>query len=74
LIPPTAAEPAPAPAPYAARAFESQLQDAMRREERPVEVPTPGFVASQERPKKSRFLFRNLIVAGFAVLASRFLR
>jgi uncharacterized coiled-coil protein SlyX len=80
LIPPAAAEPAPTlTSPYAARAFESQLQDAMRREpipqpDRPVEVPTPSFVASQERPKKSRFLFRNLIVAGFAVLASRFLR
>ncbi|HEY4089373.1 MAG TPA: hypothetical protein VGM43_25765 [Bryobacteraceae bacterium] len=79
LIPSPAAEPAPPPAPYAARAFESQLQDAMRRDslpkpELPVEVPTPAFIASQERPKKSRFLFRNLIVAGFAVLASRFLR
>src|SRR6185312_3325142 len=72
---PAAAEPAPPPA----RAFESQLQDAMRRDsisqpDRPVEVPAPAFVASQERPKKSRFLFRNLIVASFAVLASRFLR
>ncbi len=78
LIPPVAAEPAPAPSPYAARAFESQLQDAMRgsvsKPEQAVEIPTPTFVASQERPKKSRFLFRNLIVAGFAVLASRFLR
>jgi uncharacterized coiled-coil protein SlyX len=77
LIPPTVAEPAPAP--YAARAFESQLQDAIRRDsilqpELPVEVPAPAFVANQERPKKSRFLFRNLIVAGFAVLASRLLR
>jgi len=81
LIPPAVAEPAPAPPPalYAPRAFESQLNEAMRRDsipqpDRPVEIPTPAFVASQERPKKSRFLFRNLIVAGFAVLASRFLR
>lgn len=72
LIPP-AAESAAA-APPAARAFESQLQDAMKREERTVEVPAPSFAVSEERPKKSRFLFRNLIVAGFAVLASRFLR
>ena len=80
FISPAAAEPAPPPpTPYAARAFESQLQDAMRRDpmpqtDRPVEIPAPTFAASQERPKKSRFLFRNLIVAGFAVLASRFLR
>ncbi|HVW11610.1 MAG TPA: hypothetical protein VHC90_23665 [Bryobacteraceae bacterium] len=67
LIPPTAAEPAP-------RAFESQLQQAMRRDEPPVKVPAPTFAAAEERPKKSRFLFRNLIVAGLAVLASRFLR
>jgi uncharacterized coiled-coil protein SlyX len=74
LIPPTAAETAAPPAPYAARAFESQLQDAMRRDEPSVEVPAPAFAASEARPKKSRFLFRNLMVAGFAVLASRFLR
>jgi uncharacterized coiled-coil protein SlyX len=74
LIPPAAAEPAPSPAPYAVRAFESQLQDAMRRDDRAVEVPAPSFAASEARPKKSRFLFRNLMVAGFAVLASRFLR
>jgi uncharacterized coiled-coil protein SlyX len=65
LIPPTAAEP---------RAFESQLQDAMRRDEPTVEVPAPSFAAAEARPKKSRFLFRNLVVAGLAVLASRFLR
>src|SRR6185312_14335045 len=65
LSPPTAAEP---------RAFESQLQDAMRRDEPAVEVPAPAFAAAEERPKKSRFLFRNLVVAGLAVLASRFLR
>jgi uncharacterized coiled-coil protein SlyX len=76
LITPAAAEPAftPPAAPYAARAFESQLQDAMRRDERSPDVPAPAFTAGEERPKKSRFLFRNLIVAGFAVLASRFLR
>jgi uncharacterized coiled-coil protein SlyX len=83
LIPATNAEPA-APAPYAARAFEAQLQDAMQRDsiqrgpapqpDRPVEVPAPAFAATEARPKKSRFLFRNLMVAGFAVLASRFLR
>ncbi|HEU5021180.1 MAG TPA: hypothetical protein VFT60_04795, partial [Bryobacteraceae bacterium] len=54
-------------------AFESQLQDAMRPEEPPVEVPAPSFAAAEERPKRSRFLFRNLVVAGLAVLASRFL-
>jgi uncharacterized coiled-coil protein SlyX len=54
--------------------FESQLQDAMRREEPAVEVPAPSFAAAEERPKRSRFLFRNLVVAGLAVLASRFLR
>jgi uncharacterized protein YPO0396 len=77
LIPPAAPEPAavPQPAPYAARGFESQLQDAMQRRDEPaVEVPAPAFAAGEERPKKSRFLFRNLIVAGLAVLASRFLR
>jgi uncharacterized coiled-coil protein SlyX len=72
LIPPAAAEPAPAP--YAAHAFESQLQEAIRREEPAVQVPAPSFASAEERPKKSRFLFRNLVVAGFAVLASRFLR
>jgi uncharacterized coiled-coil protein SlyX len=72
---PPAAEAKPAePAPYAARAFESQLQDAMRREEPPVDVPAPAFAAGETHPKKSRFLFRNLMVAGFALLASRFLR
>ncbi|HVV46675.1 MAG TPA: hypothetical protein VHC72_15785 [Bryobacteraceae bacterium] len=72
LIPPVA-EPAPVPPP-APRAFESQLQDAMRRDKPAMEVPAPAFAAAEERPKKSRFLFRNLIVAGLAVLASRFLR
>lgn len=67
LIPPAAGDPAP-------RAFASQLQDAMRRDEPAVKVPAPAFAAAEERPKKSRFLFRNLIVAGFAFLASRFLR
>ncbi len=59
--------------------FESQMQEAMRREpvvpilrnEKPVvEVQVPA----QPAPKKSRFLFRNLIVAAFGILAARFLR
>lgn len=69
--------------------FESQMQDAMRREpvvpklrtEEPlveVQLPVPTFAAgsgpAQSAPKKSRFLFRNLIVAGFGLLATRFLR
>ena len=69
--------------------FESQMQDAMRREpvvpilrtEEPVvevQVPVPTFAAGggpgQSTPKKSRFLFKNLVVAAFGVLASRFLR
>jgi uncharacterized coiled-coil protein SlyX len=67
--------------------FESQMQDAMRREPVvpivrneesvvEVQVPVPTFAAGggQSAPKKSRFLFRNLIVAAFGVLAARFLR
>jgi uncharacterized coiled-coil protein SlyX len=85
LIPPGSGEPTftPPPVPYAGRAFEAQFQEAMRREEplpaqrredTVVDVPAPSFTGSETRPKKSRFLFRNLIVAGFAALASRFLR
>jgi len=66
--------------------FESQLNDAMRREpvvpvlrteERPAEAKAaaPAFVANETpAPKKSRFPFRNLLVAGFGFLAARFLR
>jgi hypothetical protein len=66
--------------------FESQLNDAMLREpvvpvlkteERAaeVQVPVPSFMANEApAPKKSRFLFRNLLMAGFGLLASRFLR
>jgi len=64
--------------------FESQLDDAMHREpavpvlrtgEPAIEVQVPSFTGSEPRaPKKSRFLFRNLIVAGFSVLASRLFR
>lgn len=63
--------------------FESQLNDAMdrepvvpvfRTEERVAEVPVPAFAESA--PKKSRFLFRSLILilAGFSLHASRFVR
>lgn len=72
------------PSGYAPRPFESQLHDAIRRNPEPpltrnaepaVEVPAPAFTGTEDRPvKKSRFLFRNLIVAGFAFLASRFPR
>jgi uncharacterized coiled-coil protein SlyX len=69
-------------------AFALQLNDAMQgnpavpvlRTEEPAtpEVPAPAFTVlggkPQPRPKKSRFLFRNLVVAGFGLLASRFLR
>ena len=66
--------------------FEAQLNDAMGREpvvpvvrkEEPaaaVQVAPPAFAVSEPAaPKKSRFLFRNLLVAGFGLLASRFLR
>lgn len=66
--------------------FESQMHDAMNREpvvpvlrtEEPVpevRVPAPAFTGSEaSAPKKSRFLFRNLIVAGFSLLASRLFR
>lgn len=76
----------PAPAPRSPedvpRPFDTQLYDAMRREpvvpllrqEEPAEVvvEAPAFTGSE--PKKSRFLFRNLIVAGLSLLASRFVR
>lgn len=62
--------------------FESQLHEAMDREpvapvfrtEEATEVPVPAFADSA--PKKSRFLFRSLIliVAGFSLHASRFVR
>ena len=95
--PQVARTPIPRSNPYdiARQAFETQFDDAMRRdpvkpvivqEDRPKEpgpgsvkvlapdgeVPAPAFAA--KAPKKSRFLFRNLIVAGFGLLASRFLR
>jgi uncharacterized coiled-coil protein SlyX len=66
--------------------FESQLNDAMGREpvvpvmrtaEREAEEPAavPAFMADgPAAPKKSRFFFGNLLVAGFGLLASRFLR
>jgi hypothetical protein len=75
------------PAAYESRLpFESQLNDAMGREpvvpvlrtaerEAEVEVAVPAFMADEPpEPKKSRFLFRNLLVAGFSLLAARFLR
>jgi hypothetical protein len=64
--------------------FESQLNDAMGREpvvpvlrtaereaEEQVAVPMTNEPPAQ---KKSRFLFRNLLVAAFGFLASRFVR
>lgn len=63
--------------------FESQLHEAMSREpsvpvrlteERHDEAPVavPAFAAGT--PKKPRFLFGSLIVAGFSLFASRFIR
>ena len=69
--------------------FEEQMHDAMRREpvvpvlrtEEPVvevQVQAPAFAASaaskESTPKKSRFLFRNLIVAGLSLFGSRLFR
>lgn len=64
--------------------FESQLNDAMQRddvvpvlrtEERDAEVRLPAFAANDTpAPKKARFLFRNLLAAGFGFLMSRLLR
>jgi hypothetical protein len=82
LIP---AAPEQRPAQYESRLpFESQLNDAMGREpvvpvlrtaEREVEVAVPAYVADEpSAAKKSRFLFRNLLVAAFGFLASRFVR
>jgi uncharacterized coiled-coil protein SlyX len=73
------------PTQYEARLpFESQLHDAMRREpvvpvlrkEEPVvEVSAPTFIASEApAPKKSRFLFRNFVAAGFSLILGRYLR
>jgi hypothetical protein len=75
------------PAQYDSRLpFESQLNDAMGREpvvpvlrtaEREAEeqVAVPAFIANEApAQKKSRFLFRNLLVAGFSFVVSRFLR
>ena len=77
----------PQPRQFEARLpFESQLDDAMQREpvvpvvrtaEPVVEVKAPAFAASAEKPvpaKKSRFFFRNLLLAGLSILASRLLR
>jgi hypothetical protein len=81
--------PMPQPRQYETRLpFESQLDDAMNREpvvpvvrkSEPVvevQVPPPAFAASADKQtpaKKSRFFFRNLLVAGFTFLASRLLR
>jgi uncharacterized coiled-coil protein SlyX len=77
--------PAQRPAAYESQLpFESQLNDAMGREPvvpvlrtaaREAEVEVPAFMANEPpEPKKSRFLFRNLLVAGFSFLAARFLR
>jgi uncharacterized coiled-coil protein SlyX len=61
-------------APYESRLpFESQLNDAMERAAED-QVAVPAFMAGEPEPKKSRFLFRNLLVAGFSFLAARFLR
>jgi uncharacterized coiled-coil protein SlyX len=66
--------------------FESQLDDALEREPvvpvlrtgesaREVHAIPPSFAVSEARAsKKSRFLFRNLIVVGLTLLGSRFLR
>ena len=66
--------------------FESQLNDAMGREpvvpvlrttDRNAEVPVPAPAFAADEPpaqKKSRFLFRNLLIAGFSFLSARFLR
>jgi uncharacterized coiled-coil protein SlyX len=75
------------PAQHEARLpFEAQLNDAMGRapvvpvlrNEEPapeVQVAPPAFPVNEPRaPKKSRFLFRSLLAAGFSLLASRFLR
>ncbi len=77
----------PRPMQYGSRLpFESQLNDAMEREpvvpvlrtaerDAEVEVAVPAFMTGEPpAPKKSRFLFRNLLVAGFGLLAARFLR
>jgi uncharacterized coiled-coil protein SlyX len=85
---PAAPERRPAqPAQYESRLpFESQLSDAMGREpvvpvlrtaerEAEVQVAAPAFVAKEPAaPKKSRFFFGNLLIAGFGLLAARFLR
>jgi hypothetical protein len=84
LIP---AAPEQRPTQYESRLpFESELNDAMGREpvvpvlrtaEREAEdqVAVPAFMAKEPpAPKKSRFLFRNLLVAAFGFLASRFVR
>lgn len=55
-----------------ARMNEARINEAMRRD--PVEVHAAAAVAGAEEPKKSRFMFRNLIVAGFGFLASRLFR
>jgi hypothetical protein len=40
-----------------------------------VQVVVPTFLAGEPAtPKKSRFLFRNLLVAAFGLFAARFLR
>jgi uncharacterized coiled-coil protein SlyX len=66
--------------------FETQMYDAMNREpvvpvlrtEQPVpdvRVPAPKFTGGETNgPKKSRFPFRSLMVAGFSLVVSRFLR
>lgn len=66
--------------------FEIQLNDAMGREpvvpvlrtaerEPDEQVAVPAFAADPPAaPKKSRFFFGNLLIAGFGLLASRFLR
>jgi hypothetical protein len=70
--------------------FESRLNEAMKRdpavpvvrtEESPQmapQIPAPAFTmagsGAQGEQRKSRSFFRNLVVAGFGLLASRFLR
>jgi hypothetical protein len=80
---PAASEPGPAQ-PGSRLPFESQLDEALKRDpvvpvlrtaEHERDVAVPPFAAGEaSAPKKSRFLFRSLLMAGFSILATRFLR
>jgi len=74
----TAPELSPEPTYGTRLPFESQMDDAMGREPVVPVIRTAEPVAAEatpdQEPKKTRFLFRSLIVAGFSLLTSRFLR